>query len=37
LPYQFLGMAPYLVTMVVLAGLIGRTTPPAAEGKAYEK
>jgi len=37
LPYQFLGMAPYLVTMVVLAGLIGRTTPPAAEGKPYEK
>jgi ABC-type uncharacterized transport system permease subunit len=37
LPYQFLGMAPYLVTMVVLAGLIGRTRPPAAEGKAYEK
>ena len=37
LPYQFLGMAPYLVTMVVLTGLIGKTTPPAAEGKAYEK
>ena len=37
LPYQFLGMAPYLVTMIVLAGLIGRTTPPAADGKPYEK
>jgi ABC-type uncharacterized transport system permease subunit len=37
LPYQFLGMAPYLVTMIVLTGLIGKTTPPAAEGKAYEK
>jgi simple sugar transport system permease protein len=37
LPYQFLGMAPYLVTMVVLGGLVGRTTPPAADGKPYEK
>ncbi len=37
LPYQFLGMAPYLITMVVLAGLIGRTTPPAATGQAYER
>jgi len=37
LPYQFLGMAPYIVTMIVLAGFIGRTTPPAAEGKPYEK
>ena len=36
-PYQFLGMAPYILTMIVLAGLIGRTTPPAAEGKPYEK
>jgi simple sugar transport system permease protein len=37
LPYQFLGMAPYIVTMIVLAGFIGRTTPPAAEGQPYEK
>jgi simple sugar transport system permease protein len=36
-PYQFLGMAPYIITMIVLSGLIGRTTPPAAEGKPYEK
>ncbi|MBM4429948.1 MAG: ABC transporter permease [Chloroflexi bacterium] len=37
LPYQFLGMAPYIVTIIVLAGLIGRTRPPAAVGKPYEK
>ncbi len=37
LPYQFLGMAPYIVTMIVVAGLIGRATPPAAEGVPYEK
>jgi len=37
LPYQFLGMAPYIATMIVLAGFIGRSTPPAAEGKPYEK
>jgi len=37
LPYQFLGMAPYIVTMIVLAGIIGRTRPPAAVGKPYEK
>lgn len=36
-PYQFLGMVPYLVTMVVLAGVIGRAVPPAASGIPYEK
>lgn len=36
-PYQFLGMTPYVVTMVVLAGVIGRATPPAALGVPYEK
>ena len=37
LPYQFLGMTPYLVTMIVLAGVIGRATPPAAIGIPYDK
>ena len=37
LPYQFLGMAPYVATMIAVGGVIGRTTPPAAVGKAYEK
>jgi len=36
-PYQFLGMAPYVVTMIVLAGLIGRAVPPAAVGLPYER
>jgi simple sugar transport system permease protein len=37
LPRQFLQMLPYIVTLVVLAGIIGRARPPAAVGKPYEK
>ena len=37
MPRQFLQMLPYLVTLVVLAGIIGRARPPAAVGKPYEK
>lgn len=37
LPVQFLQILPYVTTMVVLAGVIGRATPPAAIGKPYEK
>lgn len=37
IPSEFLLMAPYLVTMVVLAGVIGRAVPPAADGQPYEK
>ncbi len=37
IPSQFLLMAPYLVTMIVLAGVIGEAVPPAADGKPYEK
>jgi simple sugar transport system permease protein len=36
-PYQFLSMTPYLVTMIVLAGVIGRGRPPAALGIPYAK
>jgi ABC-type uncharacterized transport system permease subunit len=37
IPSQFLLMAPYLVTMIVLAGVVGRAIPPAADGQPYEK
>lgn len=37
LPVEFLQMLPYLVTLIVLAGVIGRARPPAAVGKPYEK
>ena len=33
-PY-LLSMLPYLLTLVVLAGLVGRSTPPAADGLPY--
>jgi simple sugar transport system permease protein len=36
-PVQFLQILPYVVTMIVLAGLIGRAVGPAAAGRPYEK
>jgi simple sugar transport system permease protein len=35
IPYQFLTMLPYLLTIIVLAGFGRRNTPPAAAGKPY--
>ncbi len=37
IPPQFLWMLPYLITMVVLAGVIGKSNPPAAVGRPYIK
>lgn len=36
-PPQFLQMVPYIITIVVLAGLVGRAVSPKAAGKPYEK
>jgi simple sugar transport system permease protein len=36
-PYQFLGMLPYVLTIVVVAGAMGRAIAPAAVGRPYRK
>ena len=36
-PSQFLQVLPYVVTIVVLAGAIGRAIPPASVGVPYER
>ena len=36
MPNEFLQMLPYVVTMAVLAGAIGRSRPPASVGKPYD-
>jgi ABC-type uncharacterized transport system permease subunit len=37
IPSEFLLMAPYIATMVILAGVVGKGHTPAADGEAYEK
>ena len=37
IPSEFLAMSPYIATIVVVAGLVGRARPPAADGKPYVK
>ncbi len=36
MPEQFIRMIPYVVTMIAIAGFVGRVHPPAAAGRAYE-
>lgn len=36
-PSQFMAMLPYLVTIFAVAGLVGRSRPPAASGIPYVK
>jgi simple sugar transport system permease protein len=37
IPYQFIKMIPYALTIAVLASAIRRATPPAASGVPYER
>jgi general nucleoside transport system permease protein len=37
IPSEFLSMAPYVVTIIVVAGLIGHARAPAADGQPYVK
>jgi simple sugar transport system permease protein len=37
IPSQIPQMLPYILTMAVLAGVMGRAQPPAADGQPYEK
>ena len=37
IPSQFLLMAPYIVTMIILVGVVGSVTAPEADGQPYDK
>jgi simple sugar transport system permease protein len=37
IPSQIPQMLPYILTIIVLTGVVGRATPPAADGQPYIK
>ncbi len=37
IPSQIPQMLPYVLTIIVLTGVVGRAVPPAAENQPYEK
>ena len=37
IPSEFLLMAPYITTLIVVAGVVGKSRPPAADGQPYIK
>lgn len=37
IPSAFLSMAPYVITIAVVSGLVGRVRPPAADGRPYAR
>ncbi|MDJ0756067.1 MAG: ABC transporter permease [Ardenticatenaceae bacterium] len=37
IPHQFVGLLPFVLTILVVAGLVGRTRDPKALGTAYSK
>jgi general nucleoside transport system permease protein len=37
IPEQVFSALPYIVTIIVLAGVVGRSVPPAAVGRPYER
>jgi general nucleoside transport system permease protein len=37
IPSEFWQALPYVVTIIVVAGVVGRAIPPAADGQPYER
>ncbi|MDD4568801.1 MAG: ABC transporter permease [Tepidanaerobacteraceae bacterium] len=37
IPYQFIKMIPYVLTLAVLTGIVKKSTPPAASGVPYDR